>query len=558
VWVVLFVPHTTWLAASAGRDIEMWDAATGAKVFELPGQTSAVQSLAISTDGRTLAAGDDAGEIWLWNLERRTPRARLRGHKWQVSSLAFAPTTRAGHDVLVSASRDGSVGIWDPRTESRLLTLVALRDGNDWLAVTAEGLFDGTPDAMRKMYWRLGTSNTLAPIDAFFTEFYHPGLIGDIFEGLQPKPTRDLVSLLQTPGLRTMLLKGMARILPGRTGRRLCTDSPVTAAPSIYSDGVPYSLDLNALIKDPSDVECPNAIDLPANGQLELSALPVEARPLATEPPYDGQPSRVSQSTLHVRFFGISQYTLARNGLQPLSEGMTAFLTRLEGVFRNLAASGRSPFARVRVWDGLYDERAGRQAIRSGLEELIHAVGPDDVVLLYFAGHGLVPAGQEMFCFAPFDIAGPDPLTQMETGLTTAHLADVVRRLPARRIVLLIDACQSGGAVESLARIAEARVRAAARATRGVTPSPDAALGIYVITAATPLQRVLQSVNGMTVLSSAFSEAIGSATCQDGCTASVRDVIARIDAAYKRQNPEYSPLIQSFGVDFPLWRAAPP
>src|SRR4051794_13721332 len=91
--------------------------------------------------------------------------------------------------------------------------------------------------------------------------------------------------------------------------------------------------------------------------------------------------------------------------------------------------------------------RATRDAVQQRLAEMIRAIRENDVVLLYFAGHGVVPSGQEMFYFVPVDSRATD---LRRTGVSTAVLADDIRGLDARRVVLFIDACQSGGAVEPL------------------------------------------------------------------------------------------------------------
>ena len=64
------------------------------------------------------------------------------------------------------------------------------------------------------------------------------------------------------------------------------------------------------------------------------------------------------------------------------------------------------------------------------------------MVLLYLAGHGKVAVGEEMFDFVPVD--GRDANLR-DTAINTAMIAEALRNLPARRIVLIVDACQSGG-----------------------------------------------------------------------------------------------------------------
>lgn len=80
------------------------------------------------------------------------------------------------------------------------------------------------------------------------------------------------------------------------------------------------------------------------------------------------------------------------------------------------------------------------------------------MVVLYFSGHGYVPPDQEMFYFEPIDIHGESNEDQSKGAISTAMLVDMVRNIKAKHIILIIDACQSGGASDSLRQIAEARV----------------------------------------------------------------------------------------------------
>jgi WD40 repeat protein len=109
-------PGSLLATAGADRKIHLW---------ALPGHDSKltidigdmVRCLAISPDGKRLAAGDDAGIVQLFSLPDGKPVGKLTGHTDWVLALAFSPDgTR-----LVSGGHDGEVFLSDVPGAKKLL-----------------------------------------------------------------------------------------------------------------------------------------------------------------------------------------------------------------------------------------------------------------------------------------------------------------------------------------------------------------------------------------------------------------------------------------------------
>ena len=71
--------------------------------------TARVLALALTTDGRVLAAGGEDHAIHLWDTERDARIDTLSGHRDAVTALAFRANTRQ----LFSAGRDRTVKVWN-------------------------------------------------------------------------------------------------------------------------------------------------------------------------------------------------------------------------------------------------------------------------------------------------------------------------------------------------------------------------------------------------------------------------------------------------------------
>jgi len=111
----------TWLvASSAAGDIVQYEAKTGRTTLLQEAQGESVDVLKISADGQFLAAGGQAGTVWIWRLEGSTsvllktlehPRAWIDCLQWnpQYPELAF--------------SLGRYVQVWDMAAQSVITTL---------------------------------------------------------------------------------------------------------------------------------------------------------------------------------------------------------------------------------------------------------------------------------------------------------------------------------------------------------------------------------------------------------------------------------------------------
>ena len=92
-----------------------------AKIKELRGHKSHVNSVSWSPNGRKLASGSTDQTIKLWNMEGAVTGSssavpgsqELKGHSGSVEHVCFSPTD---DDVLASLAADKTVKIWDTRT----------------------------------------------------------------------------------------------------------------------------------------------------------------------------------------------------------------------------------------------------------------------------------------------------------------------------------------------------------------------------------------------------------------------------------------------------------
>ncbi|HUV39626.1 MAG TPA: WD40 repeat domain-containing protein [Planctomycetota bacterium] len=95
--------------------VRVFDTNTGALLRFLPGPTDTVRCLAVSPDGKLLAAGGAYKEVHVWSLVDARPVRTIEGHDDWVTGVAFSPDG----SLLATVSMDKSLQLWKTDTWDR-------------------------------------------------------------------------------------------------------------------------------------------------------------------------------------------------------------------------------------------------------------------------------------------------------------------------------------------------------------------------------------------------------------------------------------------------------
>ena len=104
--------------ANQGTTVTLWNAADGALVRAISGHTGAVGCLALSSSGTLLLSGSDDQTAKLWNTTNGQLLHTYTGHGGQINSVALSSDTSR----ILTASDDGMAILWDTTSETLLMT----------------------------------------------------------------------------------------------------------------------------------------------------------------------------------------------------------------------------------------------------------------------------------------------------------------------------------------------------------------------------------------------------------------------------------------------------
>jgi uncharacterized caspase-like protein len=411
--------------------------------------------------------------------------------------------------------------LWDFNTGELLAVLVSERDSMNWVAVTPDGLFDGSPEAFKNILWRFnGNTFDVSPVEVFFNEYYYPGLLGEILAGKRPKPARDIAQKdRRQPQVKLALAEGQVENVASRTVavKLEVSEAPADQARPQGSGARDVRLFRNGslvkvwrgdvLVGKGSKVTLEAILPIVA-GENRLSAYAFSAENIKSSDAtlvVTGAENLKRAGTAYILAVGVNEYAnkdynlnYAKADAQAFGEELARQQTKLQNfgsvqvisLFNQDATKGNLLGALARL------AGAETSALPAGAPadlQKLKPAEPEDAVFVYFAGHGT--AAGPRFYLIPHDLGYAGSRTALDQaglqtilahGISDVELEQAFEKVDAGRLMLVIDACNSGQALE------------AEEKRRGPMNSKGLAQlayekGMYILTAAQGYQAALEA-----------------------------------------------------------------
>ena len=549
------------LAGSQDRRLLVLSKSAGKKVDEIlahgiegNASESWVQSLAINKKGNQFVSGGNDNMISLRNAETLQETAKLN-HQGEVKDLQFL-----SEKVLISTG-GGRTRLWNLETEQAIADIYDFNE-QDWLVVGKDGRFDGSDGGMQKLHYVNGKQTI--ELDAFFDTYYTPRLLARKLKGnegeMAPVSSENTISEREYQPLPMVEITTPASDVEASAAQAEITVRATDQGGGVedlrlYHNGKLISQDQRGLVKK----EHTNAIERTYRVTLVAGQNVFKAKAYNSERVEAESPRRTilfnkeeqqAGTDLYVLAVGINKYKNPKYNLNYGRPDAKAFVESVEEY-------GADIFGSITT-ETLFDEQATKSNMEHVFEAFVSQARPQDAFIFYYAGHGVMSEGSQKqnsdFFLIPHDITqlyGSDDQLQ-NRGLSAAQMKTFCSRIPARKQLVLLDACQSGAAVETFAYRGAAEEKAIAQLARSVGMVVLAATGSEQF--ASEFRQLGHGVFTYALLKGMSGEADGSS--QDG-KITVKEIEAYLNDRIPELSTEYRGEVQypnSFarGQDFPI------
>ena len=364
---------------------------------------------------------------------------------------------------LLCILNNGKIDVYDASTLQPLYTYVSINDV-DYLVVDPLRRYDGTLPARQLLYFTC--ANEVIGLDQFKDRLWVPGLAGRIISkeeiytpgidklkicGYTPRVQlpRDASSLweyLVEPGdgglgETVVYVNGIEvkRFRPDqlrRSGRSYVLKLDSSEIRSFFIAGEENLVVVKAFVAD-------NSVSSRGFERKDSSGRRSAAIP-----------------NLYAVMIGVSDYKGDRLDLRFASKDASDLASVIKTAASKLLNNDGNEH--VFVYRIITDANRYRMpekfAIKKTLEEIAAKATPNDIVLIFFAGHGVMHPGTRQFYFLTSEASEIDSEADLSySGISTAELTEWIKpsSLKAQKRILIFDACNSGQVIRDLLRVGE-------------------------------------------------------------------------------------------------------
>ncbi len=425
-------------------EIDIIDLYTGQTYRRLIGHEKTVTAINFSNAENKLVSGSDDKTVILWDIMNSSPIKVLKGHLDGITSVSFSNND----SIILSSSTDNTVKLWNANKGAEIATFIAGENEN-WICISPDNYYFASKGFAKQLAFCTGYLNVFA-FDQFDLQFNRPDII------LKSLGCSDSTLI------RAYHVAYLKRIKKMRFNESMfSTDYHVPEITMVNADSLPLRTNNNKLsiqvhasdqkyYLDRINVwvnECP----IYGIGGFDLRALKTKAITKTFNINLSEGKNNITISCFNekgVESYKKSKWIICQPEKPIISKKyiVSISVSNYQDSRFNLKYAVEDGHDMAKMFadsgfivDTLFNQNATRENILAIKQKLMQTK-VDDEVILYVSGHGLLDKNYD-FYFATYDMNFKNPA---ERGILYDDLEGLLDGIPARKKLLLMDACHSG------------------------------------------------------------------------------------------------------------------
>jgi len=432
------------IVLSDGNEIIIWDALKNQWVTRIH-TDGGTRTVRFNDRGDRLICGEESGKIKIYSIEKGALVLTLSGH----SGVVMDAVIMAGGKIVASAGDDNKVKFWNI-AEKRQIAETIITDSAGYITVASNGFYRGTQNAIKDLYYVDSTLNVVA-MEQLDLKYNRPD---KLLEALGNEDT-----LLQRIYFKAWV-KRMERL--GLDTSQFNKPLSIPIVSLINRDSIPYEnytgiVKLRIRANDKKDKldrlniwinEVPlygskgfslgsrNSMDTtieveltPGKNRMEIGAINQNGQQNYRSPLIVNSNFKTSHaSKLIFVGIGIDSFQNKRNSLAYSVKDIRDLSRALK------AAEGSSI-----VIDTFFNQQVNLSSIKQ-IRRILESSNKEDRVIIAYSGHGLLDRSYNYY-LSSWGVEFNDPVKE---GIPYEQMEALLDSIPARKKLLLIDACHSG------------------------------------------------------------------------------------------------------------------
>lgn len=447
------------LTGSYDNTIKLWDTKSDAEKMTLKGHAGWVYSVKFSNDGSMALSSSADNTARLWSINSGSCIKTFIGHEKEIESVAFGPKDK----TIVTGSNDNTTKIWDITTGNEIATLICI-DSTDFVVTNPQNMFDASSGAMNLMHYAAG----MEPIELgqLKDRYYDPGLLAKLL-GYKEEKVRTV------EGFSDVKLYPDVKLEQSKTNKDnlnidLTNQGGGIGKVVVYINGKEIAQDARGASPDPNaktmklNVPIKNHPYLKPGGEniIEVKAYNSEGylTSRGVQMIYNADNATMAEPPrIFIVTSGVSDYTGDKIDLKFAAKDAEDMMKALSIGAKRLFGEDKTFTYLLTTNQSDPTKKPTKANIVKTFEDIAKVAKSSDIIIVYISGHGINWGGQDGdFFYLTQDAytgaleAYGDPAIRKSCTISSTELTEMIKKVPALKQVLIIDACASGKMVENL------------------------------------------------------------------------------------------------------------